>query len=180
MKLHIAALLFICSVLAKGVSAQQAPVLFQTLPDEEQKKVLVGFINKQQLKEDTAFAWYGQTLQFFRPNKEAVATLAEKAYDVHIMLFLGTWCPDSHQLVPKYLAALEAAEFPDHHLTLIGVDREKRALANLHRPLNIINVPTIIVMQQGKELGRIVEFGDGERADKQLAAIMVTATSTGN
>lgn len=167
-------------ILTLGVAslwAQQPMSLYERLPDGPDKTLLKGFISKKQLTDDSTFSWYAETLQFFRPNKEAVAAMEQKAYDVHILLFLGTWCPDSHQLVPKYLAALEAASFPEHHLTLIGVDRQKQAPANLHRPLNIVNVPTIIVLQKGKELGRIVEFGNGERADKQLAAIMATAVS---
>jgi hypothetical protein len=34
------------------------------------------------------------------------------------------------------------------------------------------NVPTVIVMQQGKELGRVVEYGKTGQWDKELAEIV--------
>lgn len=159
------------SFLGLQTMAQSTFPLYETIPDAEEKKLLKGFITRQQLSEDPDFAWYGETLKYFKPNKEAVATIAEKAYDYQILLFLGTWCHDSHQIVPKYLATLEAAEFPDHRMVIIALDRQKTGHGNLHRPLNIVNVPTIMVMKDGVEVGRIVEFGNGERADVQLAAL---------
>ncbi len=157
--------------------AQTPYPMYETLPDAEQKKVLKGFITKSQLSGDPDFAWYGETLKYFKPNKEAVATIAEKAYDYQILLFLGTWCPDSHQIVPKYLSTLEAAEFPEHRMVIIALDRQKTGHGNLQRPLNIVNVPTIMVMKDGVEIGRIVEFGNGERADLQLAALFAKPLS---
>jgi len=161
----------LAGLLSLQAIAQTPYPLYETLPDTEAKKVLKGFITKAQLSEDPDFAWYGETLKYFKPNKEAVAAIAEKAYDYQILLFLGTWCPDSHQIVPKYISTLEAAEFPDHRMVIIALDRQKTGHGNLHRPLNIINVPTIMVMKDGLEIGRIVEFGNGERADVQLAAL---------
>ncbi len=168
--INIFGLILMCLLSIKGMAQNTYP-LYETLPDAEEKKILKGFITKAQLSEDPDFAWYGETLKYFKPNKEAVAIIAEKAYDYQVLLFLGTWCHDSHQIVPKYLATLEAAEFPDHRMVIIALDRQKNGHGNLHRPLNIVNVPTIMVMKDGLEVGRIVEFGNGERADVQLAAL---------
>ncbi|MCU0374937.1 MAG: thioredoxin family protein [Chitinophagaceae bacterium] len=152
------------------VAAQQQ--LYEVITDTDNKKILKGFIEKKQLSEDADFSWYAETLKYFKPQADAVKAIQEKAGKFQVVLFLGTWCEDSKQLVPKYLATLEAAGIGNDQLTIVGTDRKKQAPANLHKPLGIVNVPTLLVMKDGKELGRIVEYGDGTRADKQLAAIV--------
>jgi thiol-disulfide isomerase/thioredoxin len=155
-----------------SASAQSGLKLFETYPDSAETKILVGFISKEQITEDTVFAWYKQNLKYARPNKEYVEIIKPRAYDFQIILFIGSWCHDSQQILPKYLSLLEAAEFPDHKMTIIACDRQKIAPANMQRPLNVVNVPTLIVMKDGKELGRIVEYGASGLVDKELAEIV--------
>ncbi|MEI9808442.1 MAG: hypothetical protein WDO16_11570 [Bacteroidota bacterium] len=38
--------------------------------------------------------------------------------------------------------------------------------------MNITNVPTIIVMKKGKEVGRVIEYGKEGVFDKELAEII--------
>lgn len=152
--------------------AQQGLKLYEYFPDSAETKILVGYISKQQITEDTVFAWYKQNLKYARPNKEYVEIIKPKAYDFSIILFAGTWCHDSQQIIPKYFALLEAAEFPDHKMTIIACDRQKTAPGNIQRPLNVANVPTLIVMKDGKEVGRIVEYGASGLVDKELAEII--------
>ena len=155
-----------------NIQAQADLKLYEVVADAEEKKYLKGFISKEQITSDPDFAWYQQNLRYAKPNPEYVAVVKEKAYDFQIMLFLGTWCHDSQQILPKYFALLEAAEFPDHHMTLIACDRQKTTLANMQRPLKVANVPTLIVFKEGKEIGRIVEFGESGMVDKELADLI--------
>ena len=154
-----------------GNSAAQQQ-MYEEIKDKDNKKILKGFIEKKQLTEDADFSWYAETLKYFKPQPDAVKAIQEKAGKFQVVLFLGTWCEDSHQLVPKYLATLVAAGIGNEQITLVATDRKKQAPANLHKPWAIVNVPTLLVMKDGKEAGRIVEYGDGTRADKQLAAII--------
>lgn len=163
--------LVFCFSLA-GVYAQQAMKLYEVVPDSAEKKYLVGFVSKGQITSDPDFGWYPQNLKYSKPNKDYVELIKPRAYDFQVMLFLGTWCHDSQQILPKYLALLEAAEFPDHRMMLIACDRQKAAPANLHRPLNVTNVPTLIVLKDGREVGRIVEYGESGMVDKELAEII--------
>jgi thiol-disulfide isomerase/thioredoxin len=152
--------------------SQAATNLYEIVPDSAEKKYLKGFISKDQITHDVDFGWYQQNLKYAKPNKEYVEIIKPRAYDFQIMIFLGTWCHDSQQILPKYFALLEAAEFPDHRMTLIACDRQKVAPANINRPLNVNNVPTLIVLKDGKEVGRIVEFGASGLVDKELAEIV--------
>jgi thiol-disulfide isomerase/thioredoxin len=165
-------LFFALISIAGIVQAQATLSLFQEVPDEEEKKYLLGFISKEQISKDPDFGWYVQNSKYFKPKKEHIDIISEKAYDFQILLFTGTWCHDSQQIIPKYFSLLEASEFPDHRMVIIGVDRQKSAPANLHRPLNVVNVPTLIVLKDGVEVGRIVEYGETGLVDAELAELI--------
>jgi hypothetical protein len=85
--------LFFNLLLAMGFAAgaQSGLKLSETYPDSAETKILVGFISKPQITEDTLFAsWYKQNLKYARPNKEYVEIIKPKAYDFQIILFIGT------------------------------------------------------------------------------------------
>jgi hypothetical protein len=55
---------------------------------------------------------------------------------------------------------------------MFGVNRAKTSLGNIAKAFNIINVPTFIVMKDGKEVGRVVEYGKTGKWDKEIAALL--------
>jgi hypothetical protein len=55
---------------------------------------------------------------------------------------------------------------------VIGVDRNKKTISHLTEAFNVINVPTVIVMKDGKELGRVVEYGRYGMVENDLADIV--------
>jgi aminoglycoside N3'-acetyltransferase len=63
-------------------------------------------------------------------------------------------------------------------VTLIGVDHDKKTLSHLAEAMNVIDVPTIIVMKDGKEMGRVVEYGKYGLFDKELGEIMASITAS--
>ena len=146
--------------------------LFEVLKDRDGSKMLKGILFKEQITQDTSFPWYAQNVKLTKPNADAVTAIATKADKISIVIFGGTWCEDTHQLLPKYLSLLQAAQFPDDRLTLIAVDRAKTTVANLHKVFNVTNVPTCIVFKDGKEVGRIVEFGKTTFVDKELGEMV--------
>ena len=138
-------------------------------------KVLKGFMSKKDLATDTAFGWYTQNFKSFTPNTEVVKQFSNKD-GISLVVFGGTWCDDTKQLLPKFFATTEAAKFPENHLTLIGVDRDKKTLYNLSEAFAVVNVPTFIVMKDGKEVGRVVEYGKTGTPEKEVAEIIAGAT----
>lgn len=134
--------------------------LYETLPDDTEKKILRGIISPEQITQDTTFGWYAENLKFFKADSGIVKNLRAKSANLHIVIFGGTWCHDTQQVLPKYLTLLQAANFPADQLTLIGTNRAKTTLGGLHKAFGVSNVPTLIVISNGKEVGRIVEFGN--------------------
>ena len=135
-------------------------------------KILKGIITRDLIANDTAFKWYKQNLAGYKPNDQATTALKENSSKLELIVFGGTWCGDTKYILPKFYAITDAAIFPQERITLIGVDRNKKTLSHLAEALGIINVPTIIVMKDGKELGRVVEYGKTGVWDKELGDII--------
>ena len=141
--------------------------------DYKGQKVLKGIITRSALEKDTAFAWYAENLKGYTPQSAAVANL-RKTTNIAFIVFMGTWCDDSHFIIPRFFSLLDAAGFPTDKVSLIGTDRDKKTLGHLAEAFGITNVPTIIVMYKGKEVGRVVEYGKYGLFDKELGEIIAS------
>ena len=165
--LSIAFVLFLShSVLA------QAPEVSR---DASGNKILKGFITRQELANDTAFTWYAQNQAGYVPEQTALQTIRANKDSINIIAFGGTWCGDTKNIFPKFFMLADAAGLSQDRVTLIGVDHNKKTIQHLSEAFNVINVPTIIVMKNGKEIGRVVEYGKYGMFDKELGEIISSA-----
>jgi thiol-disulfide isomerase/thioredoxin len=149
-----------------------AQTQFEVLPDKNDGKILKGIISAEILEKDPAFNWFAEGQKAYTPNDLALTQLKKNADSLQLLVFMGTWCEDSHFVIPKLFFLLGKAGFSRDKVTLIGVDRTKKTISHLTEALNIINVPTIIVMKEGKEIGRVVEYGKSGLFDKELGEII--------
>ncbi len=139
--------------------------------DDKGNKMLKGTINRALLENDTAFAWFKESMQYGKPNDAAVTAFQQNKNKFTMLIFGGTWCEDTQNLLPKFYKLADKSGYPETRITLIAVDRQKTALNNLHTTYNIVNVPTFIVLKDGKEVGRVVEYGKGDMV-KELGEIV--------
>src|SRR5918993_382036 len=165
-KLFLIALLFV---------AQYSFAQPEVSRDASGNKILKGFISKKEISMDTAFAWYAQNQKGYTPGPEVIQQYAANKDSVNLIVFGGTWCGDTKSLLPKFYATTDAAGFPDNRITLIGVDRSKKAPYNLSEAFGVTNVPTFIVMKNGKEIGRVVEYGRIGSPEKEVAEIIANS-----
>jgi hypothetical protein len=75
---------------------------------------------------------------------------------------MGTWCGDSKQEVPRMIKILLAAGMGTSNLSIIavgnGADMYKKSPQGEEIGLNIKRVPTLIVYEKKKEIGRFIEY----------------------
>ena len=145
--------------------------------DDKGNKILKGIISRTELENDTSFSWWTENVKGYAPQSQAVAAL-KKDTSIQFIVFMGTWCDDSRFVIPKFFSLLDISAFPQDRVTLIGVDRSKKTLSHLAEALNIENVPTIIVMHDGKEVGRVVEYGKEGLFDKDLGEIIASVSGS--
>ena len=146
--------------------------------DKNGSKVLKGIITRKDLSGDTAFLWFHENQKGYKPYADAVASIRKNKDSIQLIAFSGTWCSDSKYIIPKFFSLLDSAAFPQERLTLIAVDRNKTTTSHLAEAFNIISVPTLIVMKEGKEIGRVVEYGKYGMFDKELGEIIKSINTT--
>jgi len=140
---------------------------------ENNSKMLRGVITKEDINNDTTFKWNAESLRIYpRPDSSAVAAFKENKDRIYFIIFGGTWCEDTHFILPKFFKIQEVSGFPESHITVFAVDRHKHSVENIAQAMNITATPTIIVMKNGKEIGRLKEYGKTGYWDKELAKII--------
>ncbi len=145
---------------------------YRIMYEGKDTKILNGLISRSDIENDTSFSWFKKNYGLGRPDASAVAAFKKHADDFKLLIFCGTWCSDTHNLLPELYRLTDAAGYADSNITLIGVDTSKIALDNMSAAFHIVDVPTFIVMKDGKEVGRVVEYGESGEAMKELGQIV--------
>jgi hypothetical protein len=94
----------------------------------------------------------------YRPDPAKIAALSEKLSNYHLVILLGTWCEDSHRLIPQLYRVLTTTNFPLDQLSIFALDRDKKGREEVEVRYKVSNVPTIIVLKEDEEIGRITEI----------------------
>ncbi|MEP7237517.1 MAG: thioredoxin domain-containing protein [Ferruginibacter sp.] len=170
MKKYVFTLLFIISATA-AVFAQAQYEASQD-PKHPEVKVARGLINKYQLQNDTAFKWYSPNQGGYKPDTATLNAFERAKGKYQFVVFGGTWCEDTQFILPKFFLLQEKSGLSENTITLFGVNRDKNSLGNIANAFNVTNVPTFIVMKDGKEVGRVVEYGKTGKWDKELAGLL--------
>ena len=148
----IALLLFSC---AAKTGQTPAPPTEQPAPED-----LLGPLAYQDIL--ATFPNWGEVDNATAVDPEQVRPIANISEQYHIVVFLGTWCGDSRRGVPPFMKTLAAAGNPNLTLELIGVDHDKFD-PDLKAPeANIERVPTFVIYREGEEVGRLIEFPEGD------------------
>jgi thiol-disulfide isomerase/thioredoxin len=123
------------------------------------REILIDQVDVSGLKQQPFLSWYEHEYQSYAPNPDLIEELLVIDVEgIEIQIVLGTWCGDSQREVPRFLKILEEIVFPGERISMIAVNRLKKADAVDIDALEIQKVPTFIVYRQGEELGRIIEY----------------------
>lgn len=131
---------------------------YETIPSEQEGEVIYkGTCNFSDISTVPDFNW-SETLAAYEPDAASIAILKEKLKGYQLLVFLGTWCEDSHRLVPQLYKVLQAAEYPLDQVRIEALDREKKGKENREQAYEVQFVPTILVFKDGVAIGRITEM----------------------
>ena len=156
-----------------GIVISQTP--YTSSKDEKHPEVTVlkGIISKYALQNDSTFNnWYNSNQSIYDPPKDIVNAMEAAKDKFQFVIFGGTWCEDTQFILPRFFKLQEQSGFPDQRISFFGVNRAKQTLGNLAAAFNITNVPTIIVMKDGKEVGRVVEYGKSGKWEDDLGELL--------
>ncbi|MBM7420006.1 MULTISPECIES: TlpA family protein disulfide reductase [Chryseobacterium] len=136
-------------------------------------KMLLGNQLKEQFLKEPYSEWYAKEFNEYALDQKAVGELRKKNItSYNLIVFIGTWCEDSHRDFPRLMKILEEAKYPDSRLTIIAVNRKKESPTGDEVKYNVSKVPTIIVEKYGKEIGRIIEMPTTGYVERDLVEIL--------
>ena len=121
------------------------------------KNVLVGYCNRNGLKSGLFGEYFITQYTAYKPSKSYIKKIKDKIDKTKITIIFGSWCGDSKLQVPRFYKILDKTGYNENDVNLIAVNTSLAALTTDISKLNITKIPTFIIYENGKELGRIVE-----------------------
>lgn len=127
----------------------------------QSSKKLLGSCNRDSLLQAPWKEWFVPNYTAYEVEPELITKLKKsltKEYSFEI--FFGTWCGDSKREVPRFFKILDAVNFPEQKIKLIGVDTGeayKQGPKAETQGKGIYRVATFIVLKNNMEIGRLIE-----------------------
>lgn len=94
---------------------------------------------------------------FSQSGIDSLKQLVDKN-NISFYIFAGSWCGDSKSELPKIIKLFQLIKLNEAKYKLFGVDRSKLEPSNTSSNFSIERVPTLIILSNGNEIGRIVEY----------------------
>lgn len=115
----------------------------------------VGKADIEDLK--SRYDWFAEGVKKYKPRKKDIQELEKNGKYLNYLVFAATWCPDTRELLPQFNKTLEEAGIPLEYVDLYLLNESKSSPDQLELLYNISSVPTIIILKNGDEIGRITE-----------------------
>ena len=150
-------LVIIALIVLLGLKTTAQKINNTVVDPNSRVKMLVGYCDKNGLEKGNFGVTFKNQYGNYKPDKEYIKKLAPKLKDITITIVLATWCSDSKREVPRFYKVLNDAGYNEESVSIIAVDKNKKAVGINTEELNIQKVPTFIIYKNKKEIGRIVE-----------------------
>jgi hypothetical protein len=153
----------------------QGSTLNKEIKDEGGKPQLLGKCTRGRLEQAPYDSWFVKNYTDYRVDSVTAEQIRAKLVDIRLKIFMGTWCGDSQREVPRIFKILDYCGADSSMVQLIMVSDAdstyKQSPGHEEKGLNIFRVPDLIVLDKGKELGRIVE-SPVQSLEKDLLALL--------
>ena len=103
-----------------------------TVVADTETVVMKGVLTRNILEKEKAFTWMTENRKYGSADAGAVKIFSQQKNLFTVLIFGGTWCHDSQNILPVFYRLVDKSGFPDNRITLVGVDRQKTAPHNWH------------------------------------------------
>lgn len=170
--LNTAAYLLVASALS-CTPVKNAAQAAEPITHAEKGKVLLGYHHAADFKNPPYAEWYNTEHDSYQTDAKGIEALKQTPLsDYNLLVFVGSWCPDSHREFPRLMKILENLNFPENQLEIVALDRNFEEPGGAEIPYNIHRVATIIVKKGNMEIGRIVEYPASGFLERDLLRII--------
>lgn len=150
--------LLVCLILLMSMNATAQDRTYEISKDTESDQLVFnGKCTYNDLTTEPSFRWMRTVFDEYRPDRKKISYLREHIKDYSIIVFLGTWCSDSHDLIPRLQKVLQHSAYPIGQIVIYGTDKAKKTRGGEEKKYKITLVPTVILYKGDREAGRIIE-----------------------
>jgi len=143
------------------VSASSQP-LNKVSKDRNGNPMLEGCCTREALLQEPFASWFVPGYNSYRVDSATADQLKPYAANKTFVLFLGTWCGDSKREVPRLYKIFDYCGIQAEQIKLVMVSNHdtayKQSPTHEEKGRNILRVPTLLVLENGNEINRFVEY----------------------
>jgi tetratricopeptide (TPR) repeat protein len=160
--IFMVAVIIVCAAACHRATVPAAtPVINTEIKNESGQTILAGKASLSALQMPNYKGWFDDSYKKYTIDATSTQQLKPLLQNKRMEIFLGTWCGDSRREVPRMLKVLQTAGMDTTQLTLIFVDNSshayKQSPQHEEKGKNIHHVPSFIIYDEKKEIGRIIE-----------------------
>ena len=134
------------------------PMEVKTIIGEEGETVILGYMNRANLNTEEFKAWFQLEYDQLKVPEGWAEEHAPLAKNLEFKLFLGTWCGVTQRELGGMFKLLDALGVTEKQLEMYAISEQKDSPLSYEKEYAILNIPTLIFIENGKENNRIVEF----------------------
>ncbi|RPD40155.1 thioredoxin [Chitinophaga barathri] len=137
-----------------------------------QSKQLKGEFKMKQLLADSAFTWFHNGVNRYDANSTMVNYIKSNKDKIQLVALVNTTDEASQNLLGRFYKVMILASVPEESIHMYGADNSGNTGNDVADGYKIKRVPTILVMRDGKEEGRI-SGNSKESVEQDLAQIIM-------
>jgi tetratricopeptide (TPR) repeat protein len=129
--------------------------------DSRGNPMLLGTWAKDAMQKEPYNSWFTKNYNEYKIDSLTAGLLKPLLKNKKVEIFLGTWCGDSKREVPRWLKLLDYCGVNKNNIQLIFVNNHdsayKQSPYHEEKGKYIFRVPDLLVYENEKEIGRIIE-----------------------
>lgn len=150
-----------CISCHRHLTPQSSVVSNLEVKDHNGNPQLLGKATRERLRQAPYGDWFNKNYDAYPVDSAAAGQLRAGLAGKRLMVFMGTWCGDSRREVPRFLKILDCCGIDSASVDIVTVSNAdslyKQSPGHEERGRDIFRVPDFIILDHGKEIGRIVE-----------------------
>jgi thiol-disulfide isomerase/thioredoxin len=119
---------------------------------------------------------YARRIEDYRPDAASVEFLKKYARKTQLDIYFGTWCSVCEAWIPRLVKSIQASGNAAITTRFLALDKNFPSDPKI-RAKDIRGVPTIILIQDGREVGRLAGRPEGGTIEESLVRLLRTAGS---
>ena len=157
----IAISIFVLAACAPKMATQQTQPVNTEIIDKKGNLILLGKCTRERLARAPFDVWYTKNFDTYTVDSATANQIKPLLKNKQFLLFMGTWCGDSRREVPRIYKILDYCWVKPSQIQLITLNNSdtayKQSPGHEERGLNIRRVPTLLIFENQREVGRVVE-----------------------